>query len=192
MRRTLVAAGDTGRPRGAQGPRGPTLTRVTSDPGLSAPAQMARRAQRFRRRSGRRASAAIVLPAPVVGPVRAVLQRVVIALSVLTLVALIVWFDSEGYTDNSDGDVDLLDAFYYATVTLSTAIASGPRPRNHSSVWSPTHCWLKYTRYSAMTAPFLLRRTRCPALTYPTNGDRRIRHERLLAKCYPSVASCCY
>ena len=32
----------------------------------------------------------------------------------------IVWFDRDGYTDNSDGPVDLLDAFYYATVTLST------------------------------------------------------------------------
>jgi voltage-gated potassium channel len=93
---------------------------VTSDPGLSAPAQLARRAQRFRRSGPRRASAAIVLPAPVVGPVRAVLQRVVIALSVLTAVAVLVWLDRDGYTDNSDGAVDLLDAFYYATVTLST------------------------------------------------------------------------
>jgi voltage-gated potassium channel len=99
----------------------PTLAHVTSDPGVSAPAQMARRAQRVRRGGGaRRASAAIVLPAPVVGPVRAVLQRVVIALAVLTSVALLVFFDNEGYTDNSDGTVDLLDAFYYATVTLST------------------------------------------------------------------------
>ena len=47
--------------------------------------------------------------APIVGPVRAVLQRVVIALAVLSAVALIVWFDNEGYTDNSDGAVDLLD-----------------------------------------------------------------------------------
>ena len=65
-------------------------------------------------------SAAIVLPASEVGPVRAVLQRVVIALGVLVSVALIVWFDRDGYTDSSDGSVDLLDAFYYATVTLST------------------------------------------------------------------------
>ena len=93
---------------------------MTSDPGLSAPAQLARRAQRLRRGGARRASAAIVLPAPVVGPVRAVLQRVVIALTVLTAVALLVWVDRDGYTDNSDGAVDLLDAFYYATVTLST------------------------------------------------------------------------
>jgi voltage-gated potassium channel len=81
---------------------------------------MARRAQRFRRRGGRRASAAIVLPAPVVGPVRAVLQRVVIALTVLTAVALLVWLDGDGYRDGDERGVSLLDAFYYATVTLST------------------------------------------------------------------------
>ena len=81
---------------------------------------MARRAQRFRRSSGRRASAAIVLPAPVVGPVRAVLQRVLIALTVLTAVALLVWLDGDGYRDGDERGVGLLDAFYYATVTLST------------------------------------------------------------------------
>src|SRR5690242_5886422 len=42
------------------------------------------------------------------------------ALLLLVLTALIVWVDRGGYTDNSDGSVDMLDAFYYATVTLST------------------------------------------------------------------------
>lgn len=71
-------------------------------------------------RASTRASATIVLPAPELGPVRAVLRRVVIALGVLVAVALVVWFDRDGYTDSSDGTVDLLDAFYYATVSLST------------------------------------------------------------------------
>lgn len=61
-----------------------------------------------------------MLPASEVGPVRAVLQRVLVALTVLTTVALIVWLDRDGYTDSSDGTVDLLDAFYYSTVSLST------------------------------------------------------------------------
>ena len=95
---------------------------VTSDPGLPLPApdRAARRQRKVEARAARRASATIVLPAPVIGPVRAVLQRVVIALAVLCAVALLVFFDSDGYTDNSDSEVDLLDAFYYATVTLST------------------------------------------------------------------------
>ena len=65
-------------------------------------------------------SAAIVLPVSEVGPVRAVLQRVLVAVSVLVAVALMVYADADGYTDSYDGTVDLLDAFYYSTVSLST------------------------------------------------------------------------
>ncbi|QFQ98735.1 Ion channel protein [Streptomyces phaeolivaceus] len=53
-------------------------------------------------------------------PIRQVGQRLAMALFVLVATAFIVYADSEGYNDNSDGSVDLLDAFYYATVTLST------------------------------------------------------------------------
>lgn len=42
------------------------------------------------------------------------------ALLVLAATVLIVWLDRAGYNDNADGKVDLLDAVYYATVTLST------------------------------------------------------------------------
>lgn len=30
-----------------------------------------------------------------------------------------------------------------ASISATTALASGPRSRNHSSGWLPTHCWLK-------------------------------------------------
>lgn len=53
-------------------------------------------------------------------PILQVGKRLAIALLVLVVTALIVWVDHDGYNDNSDGSVDLLDAFYYATVTLST------------------------------------------------------------------------
>ncbi|MEU3410645.1 MULTISPECIES: potassium channel family protein [unclassified Streptomyces] len=53
-------------------------------------------------------------------PVRQVVKRLVMALVVLVATALIVYFDRDGYHDNADGSVGLLDAFYYATVTLST------------------------------------------------------------------------
>lgn len=53
-------------------------------------------------------------------PLRQVGRRVLIALLVLVATALIVWFDRSGYHDSADGTVDLLDSFYYATVTLST------------------------------------------------------------------------
>ncbi|GAB1336730.1 potassium channel family protein [Streptomyces sp. E-15] len=53
-------------------------------------------------------------------PIRQVAKRLVMALAVLVATALIVYADRDGYNDNADGSVDLLDAFYYATVTLST------------------------------------------------------------------------
>ncbi|SDT69887.1 TrkA family potassium uptake protein [Jiangella sp. DSM 45060] len=59
-------------------------------------------------------------PAEVVDPLRLLTKRVIIAVGVLVLTALLVYLDREGYTDNSDGSVDLLDAFYYTTVSLST------------------------------------------------------------------------
>ncbi|MGV9337293.1 potassium channel family protein [Streptomyces sp. NPDC003688] len=53
-------------------------------------------------------------------PIRQVAKRLVMALLVLVATAFVVYADRAGYNDNSDGPVDLLDAFYYATVTLST------------------------------------------------------------------------
>jgi voltage-gated potassium channel len=53
-------------------------------------------------------------------PIRQVLTRVATAAFVLVLTVFIVWLDRDGYNDNTDGTVDLLDAFYYTTVTLST------------------------------------------------------------------------
>ncbi|TDD72450.1 Ion channel protein [Jiangella aurantiaca] len=55
-----------------------------------------------------------------VDPLRLLTKRVIIALAVLVLTALLVYVDRDGYNDNSDGSVDLLDAFYYTTVSLST------------------------------------------------------------------------
>lgn len=63
----------------------------------------------------------VKLPRKVVEhPFRQVAKRVLMALLVLSATALLVYFDHEGYNDNSDGSVDFLDAWYYATVTLST------------------------------------------------------------------------
>ncbi|TDE07952.1 Ion channel protein [Jiangella asiatica] len=59
-------------------------------------------------------------PAEVVDPLRQVLTRVTVAVGILLATVFLVWLDRDGYNDNSDGSVDLLDAFYYTTVTLST------------------------------------------------------------------------
>ena len=53
-------------------------------------------------------------------PTKQVTQRIVAAALVLLLTVLVVYLDRNGYRDAVDGEVDLLDAFYYTTVTLST------------------------------------------------------------------------
>jgi len=49
-------------------------------------------------------------------------RRIIAAVAILVFTVLLVYFDSEGYVDNSDPKnvVDLVDAIYYTTVTLST------------------------------------------------------------------------
>ncbi|GHE65898.1 NAD-binding protein of Kef-type K+ transporter [Streptomyces spiralis] len=63
----------------------------------------------------------VKLPKKVVErPIRQVGTRLAMALLVLVVTVVIVYADRDGYHDNADGSVDLLDAAYYATVTLST------------------------------------------------------------------------
>jgi voltage-gated potassium channel len=64
----------------------------------------------------------VYLPVPEgeLDPIRQIRRRVVIAAFVLAVVVLLVYIDRDGYTDNSDGSVNLLDALYYSTVSLST------------------------------------------------------------------------
>jgi voltage-gated potassium channel len=53
-------------------------------------------------------------------PVRQVLWRVALAAFFLALTVFIVWLDRDSYRDGDEVGIDLLDAFYYSTVTLST------------------------------------------------------------------------
>lgn len=66
------------------------------------------------------ASGTILLGRSRTSPVRAIGLRVAIALAVLAAVVATVYLDRNGYVDNADGSVSLLDALYYSTVTLST------------------------------------------------------------------------
>ncbi|MEU9474405.1 potassium channel family protein [Streptomyces sp. NPDC048191] len=63
----------------------------------------------------------VKLPRKVVDrPIRQVVKRLLMALLVLVATAMVVYADRDGYHDDAGGSVGLLDAFYYATVTLST------------------------------------------------------------------------
>lgn len=54
------------------------------------------------------------------GPLRAVLRRMAFALATLLAMFALVAIDLDGYNDNVDGRVSLLDALYYVTVSIST------------------------------------------------------------------------
>jgi voltage-gated potassium channel len=65
-------------------------------------------------------SGSIFLVRAQASPLRGIAIRLGIALAVLASVVAIVYLDRAGYTDSADGEVSLLDAIYYSTVTLST------------------------------------------------------------------------
>jgi voltage-gated potassium channel len=64
------------------------------------------------------------LPAIARSPVWELSRRVLLAIALLAFTVALVYFDREGYRDNTDPahdyQVDLVDAMYYTTVTLST------------------------------------------------------------------------
>jgi voltage-gated potassium channel len=62
----------------------------------------------------------VQLPTPRQRPLRAIGVRVVVALALLFLVAIVAYLGRDGYRDSAGGDIGLLDAFYYATVSITT------------------------------------------------------------------------
>jgi voltage-gated potassium channel len=64
--------------------------------------------------------ALVNLPVRMSSPAVQLLRRGLLALLLLLIVVLIVFVDRDAYVDNYDGEVDLIDSIYYATVTLTT------------------------------------------------------------------------
>ena len=62
----------------------------------------------------------VTLPLRTASPAIELARRILLALVFLGIVVALVWFDRFSYTDNYDGEVNLIDAIYYATVTIST------------------------------------------------------------------------
>jgi voltage-gated potassium channel len=62
----------------------------------------------------------VSLPARSSTPARELARRGLLALALLVFIVALVWFDRDAYTDNWDGSVTLVDAIYYATVTITT------------------------------------------------------------------------
>jgi len=64
--------------------------------------------------------ALVRLPARTRTPVTELSRRALLALLLLAITVSLVYFDRGAYTDNFDGSVSLIDAIYYATVTITT------------------------------------------------------------------------
>lgn len=62
----------------------------------------------------------VVFPSRRLSARRSLGVRILIALSCLVFTALLVYVERDGYNDSADGSISILDAFYYATVSLST------------------------------------------------------------------------
>ena len=65
--------------------------------------------------------ALVSLPTVAADPFRELVRRALLALGIIALNTLIVWLDHASYRDNVNNDgVSLIDALYYATVTVTT------------------------------------------------------------------------
>lgn len=60
------------------------------------------------------------LPARKRSPARQLTLRVLVALVLVAAIVCFVYVDRDAYTDSHDGEVTLIDAIYYATVTITT------------------------------------------------------------------------
>jgi voltage-gated potassium channel len=62
----------------------------------------------------------VILPSRRLSARRSLGVRILIALSCLVFTAALVYLERDGYRDAADDSISILDAFYYATVSLST------------------------------------------------------------------------
>lgn len=67
-----------------------------------------------------RPDTAVELPAAEAGPLRKIASRLLIAVGLITLVALTAYLGRDGFEDPEDGTISILDAFYYSTVSVTT------------------------------------------------------------------------
>ncbi|MDF2748466.1 MAG: hypothetical protein K0S98_2753 [Propionibacteriaceae bacterium] len=64
--------------------------------------------------------ALVSLPARTASPQVELLRRGLLAVGLLVIIVALVYFDRDSYTDSWDEEVTLIDAIYYATVTITT------------------------------------------------------------------------
>jgi voltage-gated potassium channel len=67
------------------------------------------------------------------GAVRRILWRLAVAIALICFVALLAYLGRDGYVDAAEDDITLLDAFYYATVSVTTTGYGDIRPESDSA-----------------------------------------------------------
>ena len=70
---------------------------------------------------------------PSAGPTISILKRVAIAIAIVLLNWGLVILERDGYTDAADGELSIVDALYYTTVTLSTTGYGDITPVSHET-----------------------------------------------------------
>ena len=68
------------------------------------------------------------LPGEEAGPFEKIGRRLAVALALIALVAFVTYLGREGYVDPEDPEISLGDAFYYATVSITTTGYGDIRP----------------------------------------------------------------
>ena len=81
----------------------------------------------------RRDVVSVEFPHSDTGPVRGILMRIGLAVGLVLFVALLTYLGRGGYVDPEDDSVDLLDSFYYATVSVTTTGYGDIRPVTESA-----------------------------------------------------------
>ena len=74
------------------------------------------------------AGAPVELSTDPVSPLGRIGRRLLLALALITLVAVLTYVERDGFADPEDGSISVLDAFYYSTVTVTTTGYGDIRP----------------------------------------------------------------
>jgi voltage-gated potassium channel len=75
----------------------------------------------------------VQVPSRGLGPIGAIVRRLAVALLALAIATTVVYLDRDGYRDVNEDGVTLLDAAYYATVSLSTTGYGDITPASESA-----------------------------------------------------------